>query len=141
MDNSRSSIIIGILALILAIPSFFVALNELEVIHAYSPFFGNNTADTLTDCGSTAPAEITLSNNTAGRGETIDVFGICFRPGERVAIRVHVTEVGSATADSNGDFTQSIVIPSSAPLNFPTAISATGRQSIKTGSAPLTVTH
>lgn len=83
------------------------------------------------------PAEITLSASTAPRGGKVTVYGSGFQPAETVDIRVHVTVVGSATADSSGKFTQQITIPQSAPPpGFPTDISATGHSSIKTGSAP-----
>jgi len=85
-------------------------------------------------CG---PAEITLSTDSAPRGAQVTVNGFCFSAGERVVIRVHVTEVGSATAGSDGSFEQTITVPQSAPPpGFPTSISATGQASIKTASAP-----
>ncbi|GAB90768.1 hypothetical protein [Gordonia rhizosphera] len=88
-------------------------------------------------CGLAEPAEVTLSTGQAARGDQVTVFGSCFEPGERVVIRVHTTEVGSATADSDGAFVQTITVPASAPPpGFPTDISATGKQSAKTGSAP-----
>lgn len=87
-------------------------------------------------CG---PVEITLSTGSAPKGAQVTVFGQCFEPGERVQIRVHTTEVGSATADTEGSFEQTITVPPSAPPpGFPTSISATGRSSIKTASAPFT---
>ncbi|MPZ50795.1 MAG: hypothetical protein GEU75_16100 [Dehalococcoidia bacterium] len=138
--NNHSAIIVGVLGLLLAVPGFLLALNELGSVNLYRPFFGSPEAPAEV-CGTSAPAEITLSENTAPRGHEVTVFGTCFRPAERVQIRVHVFEVGSATANSDGDFTQTIVIPESAPLNFPTMISATGRSSIKTGAAPFTATR
>jgi hypothetical protein len=86
---------------------------------------------------SNCPAELTLSSASAPKGSSVQVFGSCFSPGERVEIRVHVEVVGSATADSDGRFNQTITIPQSAPPpSLPTSISATGRSSIKTASAP-----
>jgi hypothetical protein len=83
------------------------------------------------------PAEVTLSRATAPRGATVTVYGSGFQPGESVEIRVHVTVVGSSTANSQGIFKQNIVIPESAPPpGFPTSISATGHSSIKSASAP-----
>jgi hypothetical protein len=71
------------------------------------------------------------------RGGRVTVYGGGFQPVETVDIRVHATVVGSATIYSSGKFTQQITIPESAPPpGFPTDISATGRSSIKTGSAP-----
>lgn len=88
-------------------------------------------------CGVTEPPVVTLSEGQAPRGGQVTVYGSCFQPDELVEIRVHATEVGSATADSKGDFTQIITIPQSAPPpGFPTDISATGKRSVKTGTAP-----
>lgn len=87
-------------------------------------------------CG---PVEVTLSTGSAPKGAQVTVFGQCFEPGERVQIRLHTTEVGSATANTEGSFEQTITVPTSAPPpGFPTSISATGRSSIKTASAPFT---
>lgn len=94
------------------------------------------TPPTRSSCG---PAELTLSTGSARRGEQVTVFGSCFEPGERVEIRVHVTVAGSATADTEGAFEQTIIVPQSVPPpGFPTSISATGQSSIKTASAPFT---
>jgi hypothetical protein len=109
-------------------PTSPAATNSQERVEPSDPDSG---------CGAGAPAEVTLSAGRAARGSEVTVHGSCFQPDERVMIRVHATEVGSATADSNGNFTQSIIIPNSAPPpGFPTDISATGRQSVKTGTAP-----
>jgi hypothetical protein len=86
---------------------------------------------------SSVSAEITLSRSTAPRGTQLTVFGSGFQPGEQVEIRVHVDTVGSATADSHGKFTQTVVVPQSAPPpGFPTSVSATGHSSIRTATAP-----
>lgn len=82
-------------------------------------------------------AEITLSRATAPRGSKVTVYGSGFQPGELVEIRVHVTTVGTATADSQGRLTQEITVPDSAPPpGFPTDISATGHSSARTATAP-----
>jgi len=82
------------------------------------------------------PAQITLSASTAPRGARVTVYGSGFQPGETVDIFVHATLVGSATVDSSGKFTQQITIPQSVLPGVPADISATGRSSIKTGTAP-----
>jgi hypothetical protein len=142
--SERTGIMIGIVGLILAVPGTVVALNEMGTISIFPQFRdSSNDGDSPNPgegCGVQAPAEVTLSTGSARRGAEVTVYGSCFKPGERIAIRVHAEEVGSATADCDGKFTQTIKIPSSAPQpGFPTSISATGRTSIKSASAPFTV--
>jgi hypothetical protein len=130
---------VAVVGLILAVPGTLLACNQLGAIDLF-PRFGTTPATPRpSPCGVTAPAEITLSASEAPRGGKITVHGSCFDPGERVSIRVHVTEVGSATADTKGSFNLVVTIPTSAPPpSFPTEISATGRTSVKTGTAPFT---
>lgn len=140
MSNRQSGVVIGVLGLLLAIPGTVVALNELGMIDVFPTIFDGgqgNGPEGQSGCGRSAPAEITLSTGSAPRGASVTVFGSCFRPGERVGLRVHVTEVGSATADSAGSFTQTIKIPESAPPpGFPTDVTATGKSSLTSASAP-----
>jgi hypothetical protein len=85
-------------------------------------------------------AEITLSDGSAPRGATLTVSGSGFSSAELVELRVHITTVGTVTADSNGRFTQKVTVPESAPPpGFPTSVSATGHSSSKTATAPFTV--
>ncbi len=134
------------LAIALAVPGTLVSLNELGTVDLFPRFIASEDAREITipggtkaPCGIAAPAEITLSADKARRGDTIKVFGSCFHAGERVVLRVHTDEVGSATADSSGHFEQSVTIPESAPPpSFPTAVAATGKSSIKTATAPFT---
>ncbi|BBY17701.1 hypothetical protein MLIT_32930 [Mycolicibacterium litorale] len=134
------SIVVGIVAtLVTTIIAVFQFLDRDGSGGATSSSTDDVTSmvDANAGCGIAAPAEITLSSGQASRGEQVTVYGSCFQPDERVTIRVHATEVGSATADSEGGFTQTITIPDSAPPSgFPTDISATGRSSVKTGTAP-----
>lgn len=140
------SILVGIVASLVGI---FIALAQYLDSSGKStvtgssppPVVGGATETVANRCGATAPAEITLSNGHAARGAKVTVYGRCFQPGERVQLRVHVADVGSATADGDGSFTQTITIPDSAPpAGFPTDVSATGRTSIKTGTAPFETT-
>lgn len=124
---------IGIIGLVLAVPGTILALNELGTVDIF-PRIVDTSA-----CGVFSPSEITLSTDRAQRGAPVTVHGSCFSSGERVVIRVHVTEVGSAIADSDGAFTQTITVPESAPpAGFPTSIAATGNSSVKTATAPFT---
>lgn len=99
---------------------------------------GGTSGTSTDDCiGNRSIPEITLSRATAPRGASITVSGSGFCAGEIVEIRVHVTSVGTATADGNGGFTQQVAIPSSAPPpGFPTSVAATGHTSSKTATAP-----
>jgi hypothetical protein len=139
MSGRRTGVVIGLLGLLLAVPGTVVALNELGAID-WLPRIGNDGPNDPVDpqgCGGAQSATITLSTDSARRGASVKVNGSCFRPGERVALRVHVTEVGSATADSAGSFTQTIKIPESAPPpGFPTSVTATGMSSAKSAVAP-----
>ena len=142
--SERTGIMIGIVGLILAVPGTVVALNEMGTISVFPQFLDSSETGDSTDsgdgCGVRAPAELTLSTGSARRGAEVTVYGSCFKPGERVDIRVHASVVGSATADNEGKFTQTIKIPQSAPNpGFPTDISATGKTSVKSASAPFTV--
>jgi len=120
-------------AAVVTIVSGIVAINEAGWINIFPRFVTSST------CGFATPAEITASTDRAPKGAAVTVHGSCFDAGERVVIRVHVTEVGSATADSAGKFVQEIKVPQSAPpAGFPTSIIATGRSSIKTATAPFT---
>ena len=84
-----------------------------------------------------AAAEITISRATAPIGATITVYGSGFQAGEQVELRVHVTTVGSATADGRGKFTQNVTIPPSAPpAGFPTNVIANGHSSGRWATAP-----
>jgi hypothetical protein len=134
-------IVIGVLGLCLALPGTLVALNELGKISIFPRVFTDDSppqSGNQGPCGDQAAA-ITLSTDQARRGETVTVFGTCFKSGERVEIRVHVETVGSATANSEGKFTQTITVPPSAPRNFPTSVVATGTSSIRSASAPIRV--
>jgi hypothetical protein len=143
----RTGLVIGIVGLVLAVPGTLVALDQLGQIDLPGwDWVDDPGPDDVDDpdpgggCGFAAPAEVTLSAASAPRGSEVTVYALCFEPGERVVIRIHATEIGSATADTAGAFEQVVTIPESAPLNFPTDISATGRSSVKTGAAAFTVT-
>jgi len=136
-------VVIGVLGLCLAFPSTILALNELGKISIFPKFFSDSPSSdgnggNQGPCADQA-AEITLSTDSARRGQHVTVYGSCFQPGERVVIRVHVDEVGSANAGSDGKFRQTITVPQSAPINFPTSVTATGRSSIRSASAPITI--
>jgi len=135
-SGGRSALVIGIIGLCLAVPGTVVALNEMGGIDLFPKFFVDNGSSS--DCASiAAPATLTLSKGQARRGEEITVHGRCFRPGERVEIKLHVETVGSATADSAGDFEQTVTVPESAPAPpFPTDVIAVGQSSIKSARAP-----
>jgi hypothetical protein len=87
--------VVAVVGLFLAVPGTLVACNQLGAIDLF-PRFGttSTTPSKQSSCGVTAPAEITLSAAEAPRGGKITVYGSCFDAGERVSIRVHVTEVG-----------------------------------------------
>jgi hypothetical protein len=132
-------IVIGVLGLCLALPGTILALNELGKISIFPKFFTDSSDSSNGDACADQAAAITLSTGTPRRGEKVTVYGTCFKPGERVEIRVHVDVVGSATASSDGRFTQTITVPASAPVRFPTSITAVGTVSIRSASAPINV--
>jgi hypothetical protein len=98
---------------------------------------GTGSGSSNSDCTLDGTPGVTLSAATAKRGSSLNVFGTGFCAGELVDIRLHASVVGSAVVDSNGRFTQEVTVPQSAPPpGFPTDVSATGRESARTGSAP-----
>jgi hypothetical protein len=127
-------IVAAVATFIATVVAILAGLNQLGLIPAFHPD-GSGPAPAHQDVA--VPAEITLSSATGPRGGSLTVNGSGFQPGELVEIRVHVTVVGTVTADSKGSFTQKVTIPQSAPPpGFPTSVSATGHSSIKTGTAP-----
>lgn len=79
---------------------------------------------------------IALSSNSARIGEQLTVTGSNYRPNEMVNIVLHAALVAQAKADEQGAFSEVITVPSSAPLDFDTVISATGQTSSRTAKAP-----
>ena len=92
----------------------------------------------------TERAEIYLSATSAPAGESINVSGEGFSPGERVVIRVQTDEVASTEANGNGAFSNvAIVIPEDlsvfAPEDF--TVIATGQDSVRSARAEITVSR
>jgi hypothetical protein len=80
---------------------------------------------------------ISISSNTARKGEPLTVTGSQFWANETVEIRVQATLVAQVKADAYGAFSTTITIPNSAPPpDFDTSITATGRTSAKSADAP-----
>lgn len=135
-------VLLGVIGLIVVVGSFLLPDNGKD--HTT----GGTEVTTIPDNRPTAPRppscafdtstpEITLSADHAPRGAALTVFGSGFCAGELVEIRVHVTSVGTATADGTGRFTQRVTVPESAPPpGFPTDVAATGHTSSKTATAP-----
>src|SRR6266851_1862246 len=84
----------------------------------------------------TTSAQISLSRPTAPRGSSLTVYGSGFHPNELVQITIQDTIVATVTADSQGQFTQDITIPNSAPPpQVQTSVVATGEM-LDTATAP-----
>ncbi|KDN18710.1 hypothetical protein DV20_29400 [Amycolatopsis rifamycinica] len=80
---------------------------------------------------------LTLSRNSARKGQKVTVVGKEFWANEMVDITVHATLVAQVEADGNGSFSASVTIPQSAPPpSFDTTITAVGKSSVKSASAP-----
>jgi hypothetical protein len=128
----------GAAAFLAAIATVVGVLYQIGVFHGFGGTDNSGPPNPPPQCAS---AEITLSSDTAARGSRLTVYGSCFDPGELVEIRIHVTSVGTASADTKGSFTQTVTVPQSAPPpDFPTEVSATGHNSVKTASAPFSTT-
>jgi hypothetical protein len=88
------------------------------------------------------PAKISLSRGSGPSGIHITVSGENFQPGEEVEIYFHADQIGIATVDSSGRFSQNVKIPGTydafAPQQF--QITATGNTSIKSASRPFRLT-
>jgi hypothetical protein len=83
-----------------------------------------------------------LSKESGPGGAKLTVAGEGFEPGEKVDLRMQTILLATTTADSNGRFSGvTITVPKElsafAPQQF--EVDATGRTSIRTGSAPFTV--
>lgn len=80
---------------------------------------------------------ITLSSDTARVGDTVQVDGTNFYPGETVEIRLHATLLDEVPADGQGAFHAVVTVPADAPPpGFSTVISATGATSAKSADRP-----
>jgi hypothetical protein len=89
------------------------------------------------------PASLFLNRDSGPGGTTVKVSGEGFGPGERVTFRFHVEQVGTTKANGEGKFSNvSLTIPSTlsqfAPQQF--NLSATGRASLKSATAPFQLT-
>lgn len=82
---------------------------------------------------------ISLSSSSARIGEQVTVEGSNFWPNETVEIHVHATLVDQVEADGSGAFSDVITVPSSAPADFDTQITAAGETSAKSARAPFHV--
>jgi hypothetical protein len=103
---------------------------------------GEGTRTDPPDNGELGSPEIYLSATSAPSGESINVSGEGFSPGERVVIRVHTDEVASTEAGQDGSFANvAIVIPQDlgifAPEDF--AVTATGQDSVRSARTEITV--
>jgi len=81
-----------------------------------------------------AAASLAISPAIAPPGSKISAKGSGFSPSETVTLAFDAASAGSATADSSGNFTASIVVPKSAQPGAHT-IQATGQTSGSTASA------
>ena len=80
---------------------------------------------------------LTLSTESARKGEQVTVTGAQFQANEMVDITVHATLVKQVQADANGAFSTIIVVPPDAPPpGFGTSITATGQTSARSARAP-----
>lgn len=128
-------VIAAVLGIVSSVLAIVASLNELGVISAFPRLVMSTPPPTAAPPSETA--EITLSQDRAPRGATLTVNGSGFQSAELVEIRIHVTTVGTARADSSGRFRQTVTVPSSAPPpGFPTSVWATGHSSGRTGTAP-----
>ncbi len=85
---------------------------------------------------------IFLSKESAPGGAQVLVSGKGFAAGETVAIRVHATQVATTRADQGGSFAKvAITIPTSLSVFAPIQVDVVGvgQSSIRSGSAPITV--
>ncbi len=83
-----------------------------------------------------------LSKESAPGGASVLVSGEGFAAGEKVLIRVHTTKVATTQANAAGSFSKvAITIPTSLSVFAPLQVDvvAVGQSSIRSGSAPITV--
>ena len=91
--------------------------------------------------GTETPAPtVTLSAQSARKGEQVTVTGAHFLANEVVNIFVHLAFVEPVQADANGAFSTTIVVPPDAPPpGMSTTISARGQDSGRPASAPFRI--
>jgi hypothetical protein len=81
-----------------------------------------------------------LSTSSGPPGTTLKLTGSGFRPGERVRVLFHTTEVGSARADARGWFGVPVTIPANWKFrNAQFRIAATGEDSLRFAQEPFDV--
>jgi hypothetical protein len=138
-DRGNTAIIVALISGVFLILAAVIPLWLTGVIGGGSGGGNTTTPPTVAPGGS---ASIFLSKESAPGGATVLVSGDGFSAGETIDIRVHTFEVASTHADGAGKFSNvAIVIPTDlskfAPQQF--TVSATGRNSVKTAQAPITV--
>lgn len=81
--------------------------------------------------------EISLSAGQGSSGSHLRISGSHFAGGEKVALRFHVEELGSARADKEGAFVREVTVPGTedafAPMNI--TITATGTSTDRSATA------
>lgn len=138
-DRGNTAIIVAVISGVFLILAAVIPLWLTGVIGGGSGGGTTTTPPTVPPGGS---ASIFLSKESAPGGATVLVSGDGFSAGETIDIRVHTFDVASTHADGAGKFSNvAIVIPTDlskfAPQQF--TVSATGRNSVKTAQAPITV--
>lgn len=84
---------------------------------------------------------VSLSPSSGPVGTSITVSGQGFSAGETVEIRFSVTQLATVVTNRAGAFSGVVIkVPAGSPKGFPFSVTATGRTSVKSASAPFTVT-
>jgi hypothetical protein len=135
----QNLVILLALLLIAAPPLAGIAFGQAATDTPTSGTPTATTAPATSATGTPTPnASISTSPSQAAAGTSVTVNGTGFQPGEQVNVSFNGNQVGTPTADTSGNFSQSFTVPSSlAPGNF--GLVATGQKSNRTANATFTV--
>lgn len=90
-----------------------------------------------------APASVFANPTSGAEGTTVTVSGEGFGPGDRITIRLHTVQLGEATANEAGAFSNvTVTVPGDFSVFAPKQLSlvAEGRNPVKSADTPFTVT-
>ncbi len=148
LRNERGSTTAAVLGVVAAFLGLVTAV--LGLVPSLRPWEGGPTVGRAPASSvhepveqSRQPASVFLNRDSGTGGTQVKVSGEGFAAGETVELRFHTTDIGRTTANADGKFSNvGVEIPDgygwSAPHQY--QVVATGRTSIKSATAPFTLT-
>jgi hypothetical protein len=99
---------------------------------------GATTTPAASTTGTPTPAALNPSPSQAAAGSSVVINGSGFQPGEKVNVSFNGSGIGTPTADTSGNFSQSFTVPNLAPGQF--GVVATGQSSGRSATTTFTIT-